>query len=213
MKIGYVRVSHHSQNEERQVAALKKFVAPEKIFVDKMSGKNFNRTQYQLLKNFILRDGDELFITSLDRLGRDKMQLSEELRELKLKGVTVRILDVPITLQTPPDDRIAKIYFDMMSQIMIEIMSSLAESERILIRRRQAEGIALWRRTGKTKSGRPYGRPKVQMPKNFPQMIELVDAGAITAQDARRAMRLPKTTYYRLLKEFRAKKNSPQKGA
>lgn len=206
MKFGYARVSHHSQNEARQIAALSNFVAPENIFVDKFSGKNFDRPQYQTLKKFTLRDGDELFVTSLDRLGRDKAQLSEEFRELKLKGVTVRILDVPITLQTPPEGEIAKIFFDMMSQIMIEIMSALAESERILIRRRQAEGIAEVKRTGKTKTGRPFGRPRVKMPKNFPAMINLVDTKKITATDAMQAMKLPRTTFYRLLKEYRRKK-------
>ena len=213
MKFGYVRVSHKSQNEARQISALSKFVEREKIFVDKMSGKSFDRPQYQLMKKFALRDGDELFITSLDRLGRDKFQLSEELRDLKLRGVTVRILDVPITLQSPPVGEIAKIFFDMMSQIMIELMSALAESERILIRQRQAEGIAEWRRTGKTKTGKPYGRPRVQMPKNFPAIVALVDSGQLTAKDARAALGLKVTTYYKLLAEFRAKKNSPEVGA
>ena len=203
MKFGYARVSHHSQNEARQVATLKKFVEPRNIFVDKQSGRSFNRPQYQLLKNVVLRDGDELFVASLDRLGRDKSQLSEELRELKLKGVTVRIVDVPITLQTPPDGAIAKIFFDMMSQIMIEVMSALAESERILIQKRQAEGIAEWRRTGKTKTGRPYGRPPVEMPKKFPKVVALVDAKTITASEAMKLLNLPRTTYYRLLKKFR----------
>lgn len=203
MKFGYARVSHHSQNEARQLTALSRHVEPKNIFVDKFSGKSFDRPQYQLLKKFVLRDGDELFVTSLDRLGRDKAQLSEELRELKMHGVTVRILDVPTTMQEPPDGAIAKIFFDMMSQIMIEIMSALAESERILIHRRQVEGIAEAKRTGKTKTGRPFGRPRIPMPKKFPDIIALVDKKVITAKQARAALNLKTTTFYKLLAEYR----------
>lgn len=210
MKFGYVRVSSHSQSEARQVAALEKF-SLDRIIIDKASGKDFNRDGWQQLKQFILRDGDELFVASLDRIGRDKIAVTNELRELKTRGVKVRILDVPITLTDAPDGEIAKIFFDMMSQVMIEVMSALAESERILIRQRQAEGIAEMKRTGKTKTGRPPGRPPVKMPKRFAEVVALVDAGTITAREARSALGLTNTTYYKLLAEWR-KKNSPANG-
>ena len=212
MKFGYVRVSSHSQSETRQVEALEN-CGVERIIVDKASGKDFNRDGWQQLKNFILRDGDELFVTNLDRIGRNKIAVTDELRELKARGVKVRILDVPTTLSDAPDDAIAKIFFDMVTQVLIEVMGALAESERIMIRRRQAEGIAKMKRTGKTKSGRPPGRPPVKEPKRFAEVVALVDARIITAREARSALGLTNTTYYKLLKQFRAKKNSPTNGA
>ena len=205
MKFGYVRVSSHSQSEARQVAALENY-GVDKIITDKASGKDFNRAGWQQLKIFILRDGDELFVTSLDRIGRNKLAVTDELRELKARGVKVRILDVPTTLIDAPNQAVAKIFFDMMTQVLIEVMSALAESERIMIRQRQAEGIAEMKRTGKTKSGRPCGRPPVQMPKRFAEVVALVDAKIITAREARSALGLTNTTYYKLLKQFREKK-------
>lgn len=208
MKFGYVRVSSHAQSEARQVASLESH-GVERIIVDKASGKDFNRDGWQQLKKFILREGDELFVTSLDRIGRNKLAVTDELRELKSRGVQVRILDVPTTLVDAPDQAVAKIFFDMMTQVMIEVMSALAESERIMIRQRQAEGIAEMKRTGKTKTGRPSGRPPIQMPKRFAEFVELVDKKIITAREARQALNLTNTTYYKLLKQFRQKKISP----
>ena len=212
MKFGYVRVSSTSQNEARQVTALQNH-GVEKIIVDNASGKDFNRAGWQQLKEYCLREGDELFVTSLDRLGRNKDLITKELRELKARGVIVRILDVPTTLIDAPDEAIAKLFFDMVTQVMIEVMSAFAESERIMIRRRQAEGIAEMKRTGKTKSGRPIGRPAAQFPKKFARVIDMVDRKIITATEARAMLGLKRTTYYKLLKEFRAKKNSSANGA
>lgn len=208
MKFGYVRVSSHSQSEARQVAALESR-GVDRIVVDNAGGKDFNRAGWQQLKTFMLREGDELFVTSLDRLGRDKISVTDELRELKACGVKVRILDIPTTLIDAPVEGVAKIFFEMMTQVLIEVMSALAESERILIRKRQAEGIAEMKRTGKTKTGRPPGRPRIKMPKRFVEVVALVEAGTITAREGRRALGLTNTTYYKLLAEFRAKKNSP----
>ena len=212
MKFGYVRVSSHSQSEARQISALQNH-GVERIIVDKASGKDFNRDGWQQLTSLILREGDELFVTSLDRIGRNKLAITDELRRLKERGVTVRILDVPTTLVDAPNEAVAKIFFDMVTQIMIEIMSALAESERIMIRQRQAEGLAEMKRTGKTKSGRPPGRPKAVAPKKFARFVAMVEAGELTAKEARAALGLKPTTYYKLLAEFRAKKNAPANGS
>lgn len=212
MKLGYVRVSSHSQSEARQVAALEAH-GVERFVVDRASGRDFNRPGWKQLTEFILREGDELFVTNLDRIGRDKFAVIDQLRRLKVQGVKVRILDVPTTLIDAPDEAIAKIFFDMMTQVLIEVMSALAESERIMIRRRQAEGIAEMKRTGKTKTGRPPGRPKVPVPKRFTEAVAMIDSKTITANEAARLLNLSKSTFFRMLKAFREKKISPANGA
>ena len=204
MRFGYVRVSSNYQNEARQVAALKKCVVEEHIIIEKASGKDFvNRIEYQRMKKLMLRAGDELFVTSIDRLGRNKEQIADELRDLKKMGVKLRILDIPVTLQSPPDGEIAKLFYDTMMEFMIGIMSSFAHAEHIYIKQRQAEGIEQWRMTGKTKSGRPYGRPPIKIPKNFYPVVEQWKLGNITATQAMALTGIKRTSFYKLVKNLR----------
>ena len=203
MRFGYVRVSSNYQNEARQVAALQKYVDSDHIIIEKASGKDFvNRIEYQKMKKLMLRSGDELFVTSIDRLGRNKEQIADELRDLKKFGVSLRILDIPVSLQPAPEGDIAKLFYDTMMDFMIGIMASFAHAEHIYIKQRQAEGIEQWRLTGKTKTGRPYGRPPVKIPKNFYAVVEQWKLGNITATQAMALTGIKRTSFYNLVKNL-----------
>ena len=169
---GYARVSTKEQNLERQFVELRPHVPKaENIISDKQSGKDFDRPGYQSLKERV-REGDELFITSIYRLGRDKDAIKDELRFFKEKGVIVHILNFPQTMLAVSDDHQRSI-MELVNNLLIEVFSFIAQEERENIRRRQAEGIALWRKTGKTKTGRPYGRPKIKFPSNWKKVYAL----------------------------------------
>ena len=157
---GYARVSTKEQNLERQLVELRQYVPKEEnIISDKQSGKDFERTGYKLLKERV-REGDELYVKSIYRLGRDKDAIKNELRFFKEKSVIVHILNFPQTMINVSDEH-QKGVMELVNNLLIEVFSFMAQEERENIRRRQAEGISVWRKTGKTKTGRPYGRPRV----------------------------------------------------
>lgn len=199
MKFAYVRVSSKQQNEGRQIETLRNYVdSDENIIIEKASGKDFERTEYQTLKQRTLRDGDELFVQSLDRFGRNKTQIKSELEELKSKGIKVRILDIPTTMTEYPENQ--SWINEMVNNIVVEVLGAMAEQERKNIRQRQAEGIELWRKTGKTKSGRPYGRKPIEKPKNWDKIYTLWKNKEMTAVTAMRALGLKKNSFYKLAK-------------
>lgn len=195
-KYGYARVSTSEQNLDRQLIALTDAgIAARDIFTDKLSGKNFDRPQYQLLRDRILREGDELFIKSLDRLGRNKSQTLEELRHFKEVGVVVRILDLPTTLiDLEGNDWV----MDMINNIIIEVYASIAENERMTIRQRQREGI-----DAAKVAGRQLGRNRIEYPENWQQVYGIWSTGKISAVDAMKLLGLKKSTFYKLVKEWR----------
>lgn len=142
-----------SQNLDRQIDAFLKDGADEHdILTENVSGKDMDKETYRLLKDHLLRRGDTLVITSLDRLGRNKEQIKNELHELKKKGVRVRILDIPTTNISVNEGQ--EWIIDMVNTILIEVLASQAEQERLTIRKRQAEGIALAKKAGKYKGGK-----------------------------------------------------------
>lgn len=197
-KYGYIRVSTKTQKEDRQIAELSKYVNPENMIVDKVSGKDFNREGYQTLKKFI-RTGDELYIKSLDRLGRNKSLIKEELEYFKTNGIIVRILDVPTTLMDfGKFEGMQSVIMDMVNNILIEVLGTIAETERTNIRTRQAEGI----KQAKAK-GIHCGRPKTEYPKNWSVAMELLEKKLINGVEAMNMLELKKTTYYKLLKQYR----------
>ena len=201
---GYARVSTHHQNLDRQLHELKKYVKNEEnIYIDKQSGKDFKRAAYQKMKA-VLRDGDELYIKSLDRLGRNKQQIKDELQDIKTKGVFVHILDFPQTMIQTKDKQQREL-LDLATNIMIEILGYMAEQERENIRRRQAEGIDAWRRTGKTKTGRPYGRPRKEAPKNWSKVYKLWKQKEIKTKEAIAMLGIGRNMFYRLAHEEGAK--------
>ena len=200
---GYARVSSKDQNLERQLVELRKYVPKaENIISDKQSGKDFNRPGYQSLKERV-REGDELFITSIYRLGRDKDAIKNELRFFKEKGVIVHILNFPQTMLAVSDDHQRSI-MELVNNLLIEVFSFIAQEERENIRRRQAEGIALWRKTGKTKTGRPYGRPKIKFPSNWKKVYALWKEKKLKSKEAWYLLKISKNVFYRLVKEYEA---------
>lgn len=139
-EFGYARVSTAHQKEFRQVQALLEYGIEERnIIVDKQSGRDFNRAGYLSLKEHLLRPGDACVVAELDRLGRNKAMIKEELEWFKAEGIRVKILNVPTTLIDCGDQDWV---LDMVSNILIEVMASIAEEERVKIHQRQAEGIA-----------------------------------------------------------------------
>ena len=161
---GYIRVSTREQNEERQILALKELSIPEKnLFMDKQSGKDFRRPQYRKMMRKLKKD-DLLYIKSIDRLGRNYAEILEQWRILtKEKGIDVVVLDMPLL-----DTRRGKdLMGTFLSDIVLQVLSFVAENERINIRQRQAEGIAAAKARGVK-----FGRPPKPLPENFNQLYQ-----------------------------------------
>lgn len=201
---GYARVSTKEQNLERQLESLKKYGVNEReIIIDKISGKNFNRPGYLNLKNNLLREGDTLVIKELDRLGRDMTMIKEEWNELESKGVNIVVIDTPL-LNTVGKTDLEK---RLISSIVFELLSYMAEKERIKIRQRQAEGIAAMpvNEAGKKvslRTGKVTGRPIISYPKNWGNVYTNWKEGKITAKKAMELTGLKRTTFYALVKKY-----------
>ena len=192
---GYARVSTREQNLDRQIAALRQYVTDERdIITDKESGKDFDRTGYQYLRERLIRPGDTLIVKSLDRLGRNKEQVMRKLRHFRADGVRVKILDLPTTMIDLPDGQ--DWIVEMVNNILIEVLASIAEQERLTIRQRQAEGIAEAK-----KQGRLLGRKKTELPAEWELVTGLWKSGSITAVQAMDRLGLKKSTFYRMVRE------------
>lgn len=190
---GYARVSTREQNTDRQLEALTKFGVPEQnIIIDKASGKDTEREGYQYLKRQILRSGDTLVIKELDRLSRSKTDIKRELESFKEMGVRVKILDLPTTLTDFPPEQLW--VQEMVTAILIEVLGSIAENERIKIRARQREGIA----AAKRKNVR-FGRPPVPLPENWQDVMATVQRGEMRPVDAMRILGISRSHFYRLI--------------
>lgn len=149
MEYGYARVSSTEQNLDRQVLALQEYVKPENIVMDRQSGKNLNRPGYNALKGiFGLRPGDVLYIVSLDRLSRNKEDIKNEIAWFKAHKVRLMILDLPSSMVQVPENQ--EWIIDMIQNILIEVLASMAEQERLMIRKRQREGIETARKMSST---------------------------------------------------------------
>lgn len=190
---GYARVSTREQNEDRQIEALIRFGVPEQnIIVDKASGKDTDREGYLYLKRQILRRGDTLVIKELDRLSRNKADIKKELEYFKDMGVRVKILDIPTTLTDfPPEQMWIQ---EMVTAILIEVLGSIAENERMKIRARQREGIE----AAKRKAVR-FGRPPKPLPENWREVMAAVKRGEMRPVEAMRELGVSRSGYYRLL--------------
>ncbi|MBR3447779.1 MAG: recombinase family protein [Oscillospiraceae bacterium] len=189
---GYARVSSREQNTDRQIEALTKFGVPEQnIIIDKASGKDTEREGYQYLKRQILRRGDTLVIKELDRLSRSKTDIKRELESFKEMGVRVKILDLPTTLTDFPPEQLW--VQEMVTAILIEVLGSIAENERMKIRARQREGIEAAKRRNVR-----FGRPPAPLPENWREIMAAVKRGEIRPVDAMREMGISHSRFYRL---------------
>ncbi|OUQ81934.1 recombinase family protein [Flavonifractor sp. An10] len=189
----YARVSSKEQNLDRQLAAFASLGAQERdIITDKESGKNLDRAGYTALKTALLRRGDTLVVKSLDRLSRNKADIKNELQYFKENGIRLKVLDLPTTMIEYPAGQ--EWVLEMVNNILIEVLSSIAQQERETIRQRQAEGIA----AAKIK-GKHLGRPRAVKPDNWNEVIERWHIGEITAVEAMRLTGMKKSTFYKLV--------------
>ena len=185
---GYIRVSTREQNEDRQRLALAALPVPkENIYMDKQSGKDFERPQYRRLVRRLRRD-DLLYVKSIDRLGRNYSEILEQWRMLtKEKGVDIAVLDMPLL-----DTRRGKdLMGTFLSDIVLQVLSFVAENERDNIRQRQAEGIAAAKARGVR-----FGRPPLPLPDNFHMLHPAWRGQKITLRQAARACGMPTGTFY-----------------
>lgn len=191
----YVRVSSKGQNLARQIERVKSVGATDtQIIQEKESGKDVaNRPAYIYLRDVLLREGDTITVCSIDRLGRNKQQIKEELEAFKRRGIRVKVLDIPTTLMDYPKGQ--EWVCDMVNNILIEVLGAMAEHERETIRERQAEGIKAAQKEGKVK----FGRPTAEKPKNWDKVYRMWKDGEITAVKAMEMTGLKKNTFYKFV--------------
>ena len=194
---GYVRVSSNDQNESRQIQALDDYgITKDRIFVDKVSGKDFNRQEYQTLKR-MLKDSPHslLVITSIDRLGRNYKEITKEWQMLTTESqADIKVLDMPLLDTTQYKDLLGT----FISDLILQVLSFVAEQERRNIRTRQAEGIAVAKANNVK-----FGRPKVKVPNNFIDVCKRWTNGELTATDAILLTGLKRTSFYKMIKELK----------
>ena len=195
MIIHYYRVSSRYQNLDRQAMLLSNYKKADMVFADKASGKNFERDEYKRMKA-VVKAGDELFIKELDRLGRNKEEIKEELKWFKEHGATVRILDVPTTLI---DFRGQDWIQDMINNILIEVLGAVAEQERKKIHDRMMEGLAAKKARGEWDD---YGRPKKKLDESVvSELREKNKKGLISVTECCKQLGISRTYWYSKLRE------------
>ncbi len=196
MNYGYIRVSSKEQNVERQIIAVTEYVADEKcIFIDKQSGKNFERPAYKkLLKK--LKEKDVIIVKSIDRLGRNYNEILEQWRMItKVKKADIFVIDFPLldTRKKDADDLIGT----FISDLVLQILSYVAQTEREFIHQRQQEGIEAAKERGVK-----FGRPNIELPDNFYECADLYKIGAISLSEASTDCGMSKTSFYRYTKKI-----------
>lgn len=191
---GYVRVSTKNQHEDRQVVAMREYGVPERnIITEKQSGKDFDRPRYQKLIKRI-KQGDTLVIQSLDRLGRDYLEVQEQWRVIsKVKGASIVVLDTPL-LNTKEN---AELVGQLVADLVLHLFSYVAQTERENIRKRQREGIEAARARGVK-----FGRPRKDMPENFAEIVAQWRRGEFTAQEAAEQLGVSRSTFFRRVREL-----------
>ena len=190
---GYVRVSSKEQKEDRQLIAFKEFGIDERdIYIDKQSGKDFNREQYSILKN-VLRENDLLVIKSIDRLGRNYSQIIDEWQDItKNIKADIVVIDMPLLDTRNNKDLLGT----FISDLVLQILSYVAEQERRFIKQRQKEGIS-----NAINNGVKFGRPKIEKPSNYDDVIKLWKNKKIKSKEAIEMLGLKPNTFYNLLKK------------
>ena len=192
---GYIRVSTQEQNIERQMIALLGVGMERKdIYIDKQSGKNFKRPAYARMMRRV-REGDLIIVKSIDRLGRNYQEIMEQWRIItKEKKVDIRIMDMPLLDTTRTKDLLGT----FISDVVLQLLSFVAENERDNIRQRQAEGIAAAKARGIR-----FGKPKIHMPDNFPELYRQWEGDSISIQDFAALCNVGRSTLYKRIREYR----------
>lgn len=196
---GYIRVSSTDQNEDRQIIALAEVGVPEhNIFIDKQSGKNFERPQYQNLVGK-LEDGDLLYILSIDRLGRNYEEIQNQWRFLtKRKGIDICVLEMPLL-----DTRRGKdLMGTFIADLVLQILSFVAQSERENIHKRQEQGIFAAKARGVR-----FGRPEKPIPDNFGKLVSDWEKKKVSFEETLKLCNMSEATFYRKLREYRTMKS------
>ena len=192
----YCRVSTKDQNLERQLIALNAYKPADMVFCDKQSGKNFDRSEYKRLCE-VVAEGDEVIIEELDRLGRNKDAVKEALEFFKKKGVKVRMLDVPTTLNDFPGQEWIQ---EMVNNVLVEVLGAIAEQERNKIIKRQQEGIAAMPMVnGKrvsAKTGNGFGRTRMDIP-DFEKFLKKQKEGILSVTECCKALGISRSTWYK----------------
>lgn len=189
---GYVRVSSKEQKEDRQLIAFKEFGIDERdIYIDKQSGKDFNREQYNILKH-ILRENDILVIKSIDRLGRNYNMIIDEWKDItKNIKADIVVLDMPLLDTRNNKDLLGT----FISDLVLQILSYVVEQERTFIKQRQKEGIAVAKNNNVK-----FGRPRIEKPQNFDVVVSQWKNKKIKSKDAMKLLGLKNNTFYNLIK-------------
>lgn len=205
---GYHRTSTKEQHLDRGVNEITEFCNTnnyelKKIYTDQITGKNFSRPAWEILKNHVLRDEEDvLIITELDRLGRNKKGILKEIRALAERHIRIMILELPTTLidYSGMDNAMAKMMMETINNMLIELYASLAQAEIEKKEKRQREGIEAKKKRGDWSN---YGRPNIPYPKNYENVIKMWESGEMTAVQAMAALSLKKTTFYKLYKQYK----------
>lgn len=193
-KYGYVRVSTREQNLERQILAMKgEGLEDKNIYADQMSGKDFDRPKYnRLMKK--LKPGDLLVIKSIDRLGRNYTEILEQWRVItKNKKANIKVIDMPLLNTETGHGDLTGVFI---SDLVLQILAYVAETERAFIKQRQAEGIAIAK-----KNGVKFGREKLDLPRNFEEYHRLWKDKKISVREAAKAVGMSTSTFYRRCRE------------
>ena len=203
---GYHRTSTKEQHLDRGIIEIQRFCESQNIkltgiFTDKLTGKNFDRPRYTVLVEDVLREGDTLLITELDRLGRNKQEILKQLQSLKDKGVRVMVLELPTTLidLSQMDNALARLMIETINNVLIEIYASLAQAEMEKKEKRQREGMEAKKLRGEWDE---VGRPRAIEQEKFNQEFIRVVQKEVTPTQLQRELGLTSSTYYRYRKNF-----------
>ncbi len=203
---GYTRTSTREQHLDRGIHEIQNFCREQKmelvnIFTDQQTGKNFNRPRYTVLIEDVLREGDILIVTELDRLGRNKKDTMEQIRLLQDMGIRLMVLELPTTLMdmSKLDNMMARLMMETINNMMLELYASMAQAELEKKEKRQKEGVAMKKQRGEWDD---YGRPAAISEERFDAEFSRVIAKEITPTELRRELGLSSTTFYRYRKKY-----------
>jgi DNA invertase Pin-like site-specific DNA recombinase len=210
MRYGYARVSTKDQNPERQLVQLREYIEDERnIIVDKESGKTFDRKGYNLLVGSdntapLLRQGDELYICSLDRLGRNYQEVTEQWRHITVElGCDIVVLDMPLLNTKADTDNIDR---QFIAQLVLQILGYVSEKERLAIKERQRQGIecmpVINGKRVSSRTNKPTGRPVMKYPEQWETIYGEYKAGEMSAKEAQQVLGMAKSSFYKLLHRF-----------